>query len=724
MSLRSLNSVQRAAVEAVDGPVLIFAGAGSGKTRVLTHKLYYLVQEGLLEPEDILAVTFTNKAAEEMKNRVMKLLNRKRLSLSIGTFHSICARILREDITTIGFSQNFAIYDVQDQLALIKVLINELDISKNILTPNQVRNQISFLKNKMITPDMQARKARTIMEKNIVRIYSAYQKALKVNDALDFDDLLLYPLNIFKKKPTILKKYQKKWKYILVDEYQDTNRPQFHFLTQLAEKHQNICVVGDDDQSIYGWRGAEISNILDFEKFFSSCRVFTLEKNYRSTQQILDAATSVVMNNDRRSEKNLVAANGSGDSIGVMETVDEQEEASAIVSALEKEIKLKKRTFSEFAVLYRTNAQSRALEDSFRRMGIPYNIVGGIRFYDRKEVKIVLAYLRLVVNLKDTISLRRVVNFPARGIGAKTLDKCVEQSEKDNIELFDVLKKPNKMEIRGKQSEALSVFYELIKKYHSLREKLSASELAHSLVEEVGILKFFKESTDPEARERLDNVEELLTSIEEFCIRESDATLSRFLEDVSLLSDIDHWNDSDNRVTFMTVHSAKGLEFPVVFLAGMDDGLFPIYGSLDSKDELEEERRLFYVAMTRAEDRVFLLYSTNRRRMGSENVSGIPSRFISEIPEDYLERIHFSSAVTRKFVSGKREKDTRTEMIRTVTTFDDFVVGDMVEHSIFGVGKIMALSGGGENQRVGVVFKDGTRKKLIVKYANLKKITD
>ena len=384
MSLRSLNSVQRAAVEAVDGPVLIFAGAGSGKTRVLTHKLYYLVQEGLFEPEDILAVTFTNKAAEEMKNRVMKLLNRKRLSLSIGTFHSICARILREDITTIGFSQNFAIYDVQDQLALIKVLINELDISKNILTPNQVRNQISFLKNKMITSDMQARKARTIMEKNIVRIYSAYQKALKVNDALDFDDLLLYPLNIFKKKPTILKKYQKKWKYILVDEYQDTNRPQFHFLTQLAEKHQNICVVGDDDQSIYGWRGAEISNILDFEKFFSSCRVFTLEKNYRSTQQILDAATSVVMNNDRRSEKNLVAANGSGDSIGVMETVDEQEEASAIVSALEKEIKLKKRTFSEFAVLYRTNAQSRALEDSFRRMGIPYNIVGGIRFYDRK----------------------------------------------------------------------------------------------------------------------------------------------------------------------------------------------------------------------------------------------------------------------------------------------------------------------------------------------------
>jgi len=723
MSLKSLNSIQRAAVEAVDGPVLIFAGAGSGKTRVLTHKLYYLVREGLFEPEEILAVTFTNKAAEEMKSRVKKLLKRKTLPLSIGTFHSICARLLREDIKTIGFSQNFAIYDVKDQLDLIKVLIAELNNSKNLSTPNQIRTQISFFKNKMITPDMQARKARTILEKYIVDIYRAYQKALKVNDALDFDDLLLYPLEIFNKKPTILRKYQKKWKYILVDEYQDTNRPQFHFLTRLAEKHQNICVVGDDDQSIYGWRGAEISNILDFEKFFSSCRVFTLEKNYRSTQQILDAAISVVMNNDRRSEKNLIATGGSGESIGLMETVDEQEEASAIVSALEKEIKLNKRTFSEFAVLYRTNAQSRALEDSFRRIGIPYNIIGGIRFYERKEVKNVLAYLRLVVNLKDTITMRRVVNFPARGIGAKTLDKCVEQARKDKIELFDVLKNPHKMQIRGKQAEALSKFYELIKKYHDLREKLSASELARSLIEEAGVLKHFKESADPEARERFDNVAELLTSIEEFCIREPEATLSRFLEDVSLLTDIDHWNDSDNRVAFMTVHSSKGLEFPVVFLSGMDDGLFPLYNSLDSKDDLEEERRLFYVALTRAAERVFLLYSTNRRRMGAENVSGIPSRFISEIPEDYLERIDFSSAVTRKFVSGKRQQDTRTELIRTITTFDDFEVGDMVKHSIFGMGKIMALSGSGENQRVGVVFKDGTRKKLIVKYANLKKIT-
>jgi len=497
---------------------------------------------------------------------------------------------------------------------------------------------------------------------------------------------------------------------------------QFEFLTVLAQKHQNICVVGDDDQSIYGWRGAEISNILDFEKTFSSCRVFTLEKNYRSTQEILNAATAVVMNNDKRADKNLIAANGPGEALGLIETNDEQEEASAIVSSIEKEIKLNKRTFNNFSVLYRTNAQSRALEESFIRQGIPYNIVGSIRFYQRKEVKNVLAYLRLVVNLKDTISLRRIINFPARGIGAKTIDKCVQQSEKDKIEFIDVLKNSDRMDIRGKQADSLSKFYKIIKKYHDLREKLSASELARSLIEEIGILSYFKNSMEPDAKDRFDNVAELLTSIEEFSVRDQKASLSRFLEDVSLQTDIDHWNDSDNRVTMMTIHSSKGLEFPVVFIAGMDEGLFPLFNSIDDKEELEEERRLFYVALTRAEERVYILYATNRRRMGVEMVNGLPSRFINEIPENSLERISFSSSVTRKFVPGTRKKDGLTQMVRTVTDFDDFQVGDNVEHSIFGAGKIMALSGTGENQRVGVVFSDGTKKKLIVKFANLKKI--
>ena len=722
MSLRKLNSTQKSAVEAIEGPVLIFAGAGSGKTRVLTHKLFHLVNEGIYKPEEILAVTFTNKAAKEMENRVKKLLNINDLYLSIGTFHSICAKILREDIKILGFSNNFAIYDVKDQIDLIKVLFEEHKISKNVITPNQLRNQISLYKNKMIDCRTVERKARTILEKTISKIYINYQKSLKLNDALDFDDLLTFPLDIFKKKSTVLRKYQNKWKYILVDEYQDTNRAQFEFLTLLAKDHQNICVVGDDDQSIYGWRGAEVSNILDFEKTFSSCRVFTLEKNYRSTQEILNAATSVVSNNDRRANKNLTAANGPGETLGLIETVDEQEEASAIISSIEKEIKLNKRTFNHFSILYRTNAQSRALEESFIRQGIPYNIIGSIRFYERKEVKNVLAYLRLVVNLKDTISLRRVINFPARGIGAKTIDKCVQQAEIDKVEFFDVLKNPDKMDIRGKQADALSKFYEIIKKYHDLRNDLSATELSRSLVEDLGILSFFKDSTEADSKDRYENVAELLTSIEEFSNRDPEANLSRFLEDVSLQTDIDHWNDSENRVALMTVHSSKGLEFPVIFIAGMDEGLFPIFGSLDDKRELEEERRLFYVALTRAQEKVYLLFATNRRRMGAEIINGIPSRFINEIPEKSLEKISFRSAVTRKFVTSKRNKDGLTEMVRTVTDFDDFQVGDNVEHSIFGIGKIMALSGTGENQRVGVVFNDGTRKKLIVKFANLKKI--
>ena len=722
MSLKALNKTQKEAVEAVNGPVLIFAGAGSGKTRVLTHKLYHLVNEGLFKPEEILAVTFTNKAAKEMKERVLKLLKASDLNLSMGTFHSICARVLREDIDVLGFSRHFAIYDVKDQLDLIKVLFESFEISKNLITPNQLRNQISLFKNKMMEPKAVESKAKTILEKTVSKIYKEYQKNLKLNDALDFDDLLTFPLEIFKKKPSVLKKYQKRWKYILVDEYQDTNRAQFQFLTNLASAHENICVVGDDDQSIYGWRGADVSNILDFEKTFSSCNVFKLEKNYRSTQEILNAATAVVMHNDNRASKNLVAANGSGETLGLLETIDEQEEASAVVSSIEKEIKLNKRTFNKFSVLYRTNAQSRALEESFIRQGIPYNIIGSVRFYERKEVKNVIAYLRLVVNLKDTISLRRIINFPARGIGAKTIDKCVEQAKKDKIEFIDVLKNPNNMEIRGKQADALFKFYNIIIKYHDLRKKLSASELARSLVEEIGILTHFKESKEPDAKDRFDNVAELLTSIEEFSVRNPDSELSTFLENVSLQTDIDNWNDTDNRVTLMTIHSSKGLEFPVVFIAGMDEGLFPLFRSLDDKSELEEERRLFYVALTRAEEKVYLLYATNRRRMGAETVNGLPSRFINEIPEEALDRISFSSAVTRKFVAGKRKKDGLTQMVRTVTDFDDFQVGDNVEHSIFGAGKIMALSGIGENQRVGVVFNDGTRKKLIVKFANLKKI--
>jgi len=721
MDLASLNNNQRAAVESVNNPILIFAGAGSGKTRVLAYKIAYLLDQGIVVPENVLAVTFTNKAAAVMRERVAGLIKEKHTPLNIGTFHSICAKILRNDIKHLGFTSDFAIYDATDQVALLKVVMADIGVPKNSIMPKTARNRISYYKNKLLSHKDAMKKARTIQDRTIVDIYKVYQKALKENNALDFDDLLNYPLEIFECHPKILDKYRKKWKYILVDEYQDTNRAQFLLVKMLAEKHKQICVVGDDDQSIYGWRGADIRNILDFGKAFPNCEVFTLQDNYRSTQQILTAATAVVEKNEDRADKNLSAINGEGENLGLIETHDETEEADAVISALEKEIKINKRTFNDFAVLYRTNVQSRALEDSFLRNGIPYKIVGGTRFYNRKEVKDLLSYLRLIVNLKDTISLRRVINFPPRGIGLKTVDKCVLQAKKDKKELFDVLNNPEPMSIRGKQGESLVKFHDLIKKYNDLLTKINASELVRALVDETEILKYYKRQDTIQDQERYANVMEVLNSIDEFMERNPGTLLHDFLEEVSLLTDIDDWNEDENHVTMMTVHSAKGLEFPVVFVTGLEDGLFPLSGALNERTLMEEERRLFYVALTRAQQMVYLLYATERRRTGSDSWAGLVSRFVREVPEQFLENISFSSAMTRKIVTTKTG-NLKMKVKRTVTTFADFKVGDQVEHGIFGEGKIMALSGSGENQRVGVVFKDGLKKKLIVKFAKLKKL--
>ena len=722
MNLKKLNDSQKAAVEAVDTPVLIFAGAGSGKTRVLTYKISYLIKEKIVKPEEILAVTFTNKAAGVMKQRVSDLLKGNVQNINIGTFHSICAKILRNEIRHLGFTKNYAIYDASDQISLIKVIMAENNLTKNNVMPKTVRNKISSYKSQLINPKAALKFANNIQDKIIVDIYKSYNSSLKENNAVDFDDLLNFPLEIFNNHPRILGKYQKLWKYILVDEYQDTNKAQFLLVKMLAEKHRNICVVGDDDQSIYAWRGADIRNILDFEKDFPECETFTLENNYRSTNQILQAAQSVVRNNIDRVDKDLLSVNGEGDLIGVIETHDEMEEADAVINALQKEIKMKKRTFNDFSILYRTNSQSRALEDSFRRNAIPYKIIGGTRFYERKEVKDVLGYLRLIVNKDDTISLRRVINFPPRGIGLKTVDKCYIQSVKDNKKLFEVLNNPEPMKIRGKQGDSLLAFYKLINKYNQLLSNLNASELARALVEEVGILKFFKDQDNLEDNERYDNVLELLNSIDEYMDRVPGASISDFLEEVSLLTDIDEWNHDENYVTMMTVHASKGLEFPVVFLTGLEDGLFPLSIALNEKDIMEEERRLFYVALTRSQEMAYLLYATDRRRSGSDSWGGIASRFIKEIPEEFMESISFSSAITRKLVKTETGA-IKMKLKRTITTFDDFKVGDSVEHSIFGEGKIMALSGSGENQRVGVAFKDGLKKKLIVKFAKLKKIS-
>ena len=722
MSKRNLNRIQKSAVESFGKPVLIFAGAGSGKTRVLTHKIAHLVKTNLVPAENILAVTFTNKAAQQMRERVNSLLKDKTVSVNLGTFHSICARILRKEIHHLGYSAQFSIFDVKDQLIMVKVVLEAMGIPKNYVTPQEVRHKISYYKNKLIHPDEAQNQAHLVIEKKYAEIYKNYQKALFDNNAVDFDDLLLLPLEIFEKYPNILEQYRKSWKYILVDEYQDTNKPQFMLIKYLAGAHQQVCVVGDDDQSIYGWRGADIRNILDFEKTFGNCEVFKLEKNYRSSGHILEAAASVVKNNNDRVLKELIAHNGAGEKLGLIETHDEMEEADAVVNALEKEIKLEKRNFSDFAILYRTNSQSRALEDSFRRSGIPYNIVGGVRFYERKEIKDIIGYLSLIVNTKDTISLRRIINFPPRGIGIKTVDKCVIQAEKDNLEMIDVLKKPESMGIRGKQADSLTTFYSIINKYNELLPKLNAGELVRTLIEEAGIKQYYRNSSAPEDTERLDNVMEFFQSVDDFMAREPEGGLSQFLEEVSLLTDLDQWNEQTNRVTLMTLHAAKGLEFPVVFITGLEDGLFPMYSAMEAKEKLEEERRLFYVGLTRAMHKVYLIYANHRRRMGSDDLYGMVSRFVHEVPEEKLEKISFTSALTRKVVGGKPGKHTKTAVSRTVVVFDDFCVGDHVEHAIFGIGKVMALSGQGENQRVGIVFKDGLKKKLVVKFANLKKV--
>jgi len=721
MKKQKLNKIQNAAVEAVNKPVLIFAGAGSGKTRVLTQKIAYLIEQDHVSAENILALTFTNKAAKEMRNRVIKLVKNSESNIIMGTFHSVCARLLRDEIHKLDYSSSFVIYDSQDQLTVIKVLLAAKDIPKTEMSPQEVRRNISYFKSKMISPAEALAKARTVKDKKIVEIFADYQAELKKNNSVDFDDLLLLPLELFEKFPAVLKKYQDKWKYILVDEYQDTNRPQFLFVSQLASNHRQICVVGDDDQSIYGWRGADIRNILDFEKLFGDCDVFKLEKNYRSTGYILSSASAVVQNNVDRTEKELQSVNGYGEKLGLIETDDEMEEADAVIQALEKEIKLHKRSFSHFAVLYRTNAQSRALEDSFRRTGIPYTIVGGIRFYERKEVKDILAYLKLLVNLKDTISLRRVINFPPRGIGMKTVDKCLLQSQNTNQELLEVLARPEDMDIHGKQADSLKNFYDSIKKYNELLDKIGASELIGSLIEETGILQYYKKNMTDDNRETYENIREFLNSVDEFMTRNPEGNLVDFLEEVSLLSDIDGWNNQKNSVTLMTIHSSKGLEFPVVFITGLEDGLFPIYQNIESREKLEEERRLFYVGLTRAMNKVYLMYANHRRRIGADDLYGIVSRFVREVPEDNMEKISFKSALTRKVVKSSRGK-SKMVVKRTVTIFDDFKVGDQVKHAIFGLGEIKALSGQGENQRVGVIFKDGIKKKLIVKFANLKKV--
>ena len=720
MNLKDLNAQQLKAVQTVNKPVLVFAGAGSGKTRVLTYKVWHLIKEKLFKPEEILALTFTNKAASEMKSRIQESISCE--GVNVGTFHSIGARMLRMHISALDeeYNSSFTIYDTSDQKAVIKEVVENLNLSEfKELNVSFLKAQIDKFKNDNISIDKVESEAQTFEDEKIVEVYRAYCDRLKSNNALDFNDLLLLPIRLLKENAKILNLYQKTWKYVLVDEFQDTNSPQFEFVSLLAGKHKNITVVGDDDQSIYGWRGANIDNILtNFQETFAKNIEIKLEKNYRSTQRILDGAWSVVSNNKNRAEKKLEATRGKGDKISLISTGSDEEESNAICDSIKSEIKLNKNTFKDFAVLYRTNAQSRSIEQAMVKEGLPYNIVGGTKFYDRKEIKDVLAYLTLVANNNDDIALKRIINFPVRGIGEKSINIFVDLAAKKKISLFESLEFCRDLKLRGKQQDSIENFYNSIKKFSNLLETLDPKELMRTLLEEFNIENYYK--NNPAEQDRYDNIQELKASVDKFS-DQIGGNLKDFLQEISLFTDIDEWDDKENSITLMTVHAAKGLEFPTVFVSGLEQGLFPLVRIDDGPDQMEEERRLFYVAVTRAMNQVYLLNAKYRRRFGAMNTTSfIQSDFLNEIDEDVIKVKSYKSVYTKRIVGTGREK--KIQISRTVTEFDDFKIGDQVQHNLFGVGTILVLSGTGENQKVGVEFDGGLRKKLIVKYARLKKI--
>tara|TARA_Y100000590_G_scaffold469526_1_gene657528 strand:+ start:1405 stop:3570 length:2166 start_codon:yes stop_codon:yes gene_type:complete len=716
MNIDNLNKQQKEAVELVGGPILIFAGAGSGKTRVLTHKIAYLVQEIGLPPENILAVTFTNKAADEMKQRVQKLLNMDVSSMSVGTFHSISARILRREIHALGYDNNFVIYDQDDSKALIKGVIRDMELDEKTFVPKSIQGHVSKYKNQMVDYEYLNKTATGYFDEKLSEIYMHYQRALQGNNALDFDDLLLKPLELFSEHPSRLEFYQEKFKYVLVDEYQDTNRPQFEFVHALSSKHRDICVVGDDDQSIYSWRGADVNNILNFSESFGDSNVIKLEQNYRSTQFILDCAWSVVSRNSSRAEKKLWTENEKGEKLSIIECRDERDESWKIIKIIRNESLNSNRSFDQIVILYRTNAQSRAIEDALRREAVPYQIIGGTKFYERKEIKDVLAYLRLIVNPNDGISFDRIINFPARGIGKTSVEKIHSLAKEKDCSYLNVISNPEGLDVGQKQKKSLKEFSDLILKFKNSYEKLDAATITTDLLLDINLKNYYENQNTVEAQDRWSNVEELLNSIVDFQDLKADNNLSDFLEEVSLLTDIDRWNEADKAVTLMTIHSAKGLEFPVVIMAGLEEGLFPLGGSSYELEDLEEERRLFYVALTRAEKKVYLSHANARRRFGGPPMPTIQSRFLHELPLEMLDQVE-NNQVNKIKSSFNEEKISIVPKIKS--TANEFSIGDQIEHKLFGRGKILAIEGNGSAAKLTIQFSGNIRKKLIAKYANL-----
>lgn len=749
--LSKLNERQQEAASTVNGPVMIIAGAGSGKTRVLTYRAAHMLAERHAAPWQILMLTFTNKAAKEMKNRIADIIGEQVASgIWMGTFHSIFARILRMDGDKLGYDRNFSIYDTDDQESLVKKIMADLQINTQQFPVKQIMSKISASKNRLWYPADLDKYAVHPADIKAALVYKDYQVRLKASNAMDFDDLLMKPIELFTKFPDVLKKYQNQFKYIMIDEYQDTNKAQYTIAKLLAASSRNIAVVGDDAQSIYSWRGADIQNILDFEKDYPEARVVRLEQNYRSTKKILAVADSVIKVNKEQIPKTLWTDNDEGDFVTLLECDSERDESMRIANYIQQYKITKGMHNKDFAILYRTNAQSRALEDGLRRIAVPYIIIGGIQFYKRKEVKDVLAYLKILVNPRDTESFRRIVNYPARNIGDVALSKIEEyahQTQKGPAEILSVIDM-----VPGLTARQRSALQEMNRVVEETKANLPNSPLGlliRTYVEELHLISELSQEQTQEGRNRVENVQELINAIEEFSTTKADASLEAFLQDVSLVADTDNLDGDKNVVTLMTLHAAKGLEFPVVFVCGLEEGLFPFSGGADKESNLEEERRLCYVGITRAEQKLFLSHAKTRFRFGSTEYS-VRSRFIDEMDLTHIKnegqapvemRNSFASKGLdgdalhqyaekdpyywrdEKYVQAKGSPASKVNKERAVI-YDEGVAdiknGVYVEHSKFGRGKVTSIDGVGDNRKAVVFFVGHGAKTLVLKFANLK----
>ncbi|GAB7387753.1 DNA helicase PcrA [Bacillaceae bacterium] len=732
--LKGLNPQQREAVTATEGPLLIIAGAGSGKTRVLTHRIAYLLQAKKATPWNILAITFTNKAAREMKERVEALVGSSAEDIWISTFHAMCVRILRRDIERIGYHRNFSILDPSDQLTVIKQCQKELNIDAKRYDPRAILAAISHGKNELKDPERYAKLAADPFRQVTAQVYELYQKKLRSNHALDFDDLLMVTIDLFKQAPEVLDYYQRKFQYILVDEYQDTNHAQYVLVRMLADKFRNLCCVGDSDQSIYKWRGADIRNILHFEEDYPEAKVIKLEQNYRSTKRILAAANGVIAHNAGRKKKNLWTANPEGEKIVFCEAENEQEEAYFIAETIREAVREGKKTYGDFAVLYRTNAQSRVVEEVFLKANIPYQIVGGLKFYDRKEIKDLLAYLRLVANPDDDISLRRVINVPKRGIGQTTVEKIEAYAAERGISMFQAMGEIDFVGVGPRAAHAVSEFASLVAELQQMGEYLGVTELTQELLERTGYREMLVQEGTIEAKTRLENIDEFLSVTLDFEQKNEDKSLVAFLTELALVADIDQVDEEEagDAVMMMTLHSAKGLEFPVVFLIGLEEGIFPHARALFEEAELEEERRLAYVGITRAQERLYLTCARMRTLYGRTDTNPV-SRFVREIPEELLEPVkrgYFGGeeGVFLTPLPGARYGAAAAQVSRPrgerqeAGESADWKVGDKVLHKKWGTGTIVGTKGSGDDLELNVAFPQPVGiKKLLAKFAPITK---